>query len=172
MPGPGGECGDPPGWLLLRAVRILLECILVLDRIEFSSLNDFQFNFTHVATQPASHIELGCARFAMVVCKFLCALIAFLIALQWKCENLLGEKQPKFTETSIPLRLSLIFFFLFFFKILVDISPFCGATNMPVFGLLVMSPKGLKQKGLMSSKNGGSPLCRLCAMKSSDSPLV
>ena len=28
------------------------------------------------------------------------ATIAFLIALQWKCENLLGEKQPKFTETS------------------------------------------------------------------------
>ena len=22
--------------------------------------------------------------------------------LQWKCENLLGEKQPKFTETSTP----------------------------------------------------------------------
>ena len=31
------------------------------------------------------------------------ALIAFLIALQWKCENLLGEKQPKFTETSTAL---------------------------------------------------------------------
>ena len=30
-PGPGGVLGgDPPGWLLLRAVRILLECILVL----------------------------------------------------------------------------------------------------------------------------------------------
>ena len=34
--GPGGACsggmsgGDPPGRLLLRAVRILLECILVL----------------------------------------------------------------------------------------------------------------------------------------------
>ena len=28
------------------------------------------------------------------------ASIAFLIALQWKCENLLGEKQPKFTDTS------------------------------------------------------------------------
>ena len=30
------------------------------------------------------------------------ALITFLIAIQWKCENLLGEKQPKFTETSTP----------------------------------------------------------------------
>ena len=30
VPGPGGvPGGDPPGWLLLRAVRILLECILV-----------------------------------------------------------------------------------------------------------------------------------------------
>ena len=30
--------------------------------------------------------------------------IAFLIALQWKCENLLGEKHSKFTETSTALR--------------------------------------------------------------------
>ena len=31
VPGPGGvPGGDPPGWLLLRAVRILLECILVI----------------------------------------------------------------------------------------------------------------------------------------------
>ena len=30
VPGPGGvPGGDPPEWLLLRAVRILLECILV-----------------------------------------------------------------------------------------------------------------------------------------------
>ena len=29
--GPRGVCGDPPGWLLLQAVSILLECILVLD---------------------------------------------------------------------------------------------------------------------------------------------
>ena len=36
--------------------------------------------------------------------KFLCALIAFLTALQRKCENLLGQKQPKFTETSTPLK--------------------------------------------------------------------
>ena len=28
---PGGAGGDPPGWLLLHAVRILLECILVID---------------------------------------------------------------------------------------------------------------------------------------------
>ena len=45
----------------------------------------------------------GCARFCWCVCKFLCDLIAFLLALQWKCENLLGEKQLKFTETSTPL---------------------------------------------------------------------
>ena len=31
------------------------------------------------------------------------ASIAFLIPLKWKCENLLGEKQPKFTETRTPL---------------------------------------------------------------------
>ena len=36
-----------------------------------------------------------CAHF----CLFL---IAFLIVLQWKCENLLGKKQPKFTKTSTP----------------------------------------------------------------------
>ena len=36
LPGPGGSapggaaCWRPPGWLLLRAVRILLECILVI----------------------------------------------------------------------------------------------------------------------------------------------
>ena len=30
------------------------------------------------------------------------ASIAFLITLQWKCENLLGEKQSKFTETGTP----------------------------------------------------------------------
>ena len=29
---PGG-CGDPPRWLLLRAVRILLECILVCSKL-------------------------------------------------------------------------------------------------------------------------------------------
>ena len=28
---PGWWCGDPPRWLLLRAVRILLECILVVS---------------------------------------------------------------------------------------------------------------------------------------------
>ena len=44
----------------------------------------------------------GVPAFCWFVCKFLCALIAFLIALQWKCENLLGEKQSKFTETSTP----------------------------------------------------------------------
>ena len=33
----------------------------------------------------------------------MCALIAFLIALQWKCENLLSEKQPNFAETSTTL---------------------------------------------------------------------
>ena len=36
------------------------------------------------------------------MCKLLCDLIAFLVALQLKCENLLGEKKPKFTETSTP----------------------------------------------------------------------
>ena len=36
--------------------------------------------------------------------QFLCALIA-LIALQWKCENLLGEKQPNFTEMSTSLEM-------------------------------------------------------------------
>ena len=45
----------------------------------------------------------GVCLFCWFVCKFLCIVIAFLIALQWKCENLLGEKQPKFTETSTPL---------------------------------------------------------------------
>ena len=44
----------------------------------------------------------GVCSFCWFECKFLCALIAFLIALQWKCENLLGEKQPKFTEMSTP----------------------------------------------------------------------
>ena len=39
----------------------------------------------------------------LILSKFLCVLITLLIALQWKCENLLGEKQPKFTETSTPL---------------------------------------------------------------------
>ena len=36
------------------------------------------------------------------VCQYLCALTDVLIALQWKFENLLGEKQSKFTETSTP----------------------------------------------------------------------
>ena len=33
VPGPGGHLlpGDGPGWLLRQAVRILLECILVLE---------------------------------------------------------------------------------------------------------------------------------------------
>ena len=44
----------------------------------------------------------GVCLFCWFVCKFLCTLIAFLIALQWKCRNLLGEKQPQFTETSTP----------------------------------------------------------------------
>ena len=51
------------------------------------------------------YVILGCACFADFVCKFLCVLIAFLIALQWKDENLFGEKQPKFTEKSTPLTL-------------------------------------------------------------------
>ena len=32
---PGVPGGDPPGWLLLRAVRILLECILVETAVNF-----------------------------------------------------------------------------------------------------------------------------------------
>ena len=46
---------------------------------------------------------LGVCSFCWFVWKFLWALIAFLIVLQWKCENLLGEKQPKFTQTIILL---------------------------------------------------------------------
>ena len=38
-----------------------------------------------------------------VLVLLICVQIAFLIALQWKCENLFGEKQPNFTETSTPL---------------------------------------------------------------------
>ena len=44
----------------------------------------------------------GVCSFCLFVCKFLSALIAFLIGLQLKCENLLSEKQPKFTKTSTP----------------------------------------------------------------------
>ena len=47
-------------------------------------------------------LSQGYARFADLCANFLCALIAFLIALQRKCENLLGAKQPKFTEMSTP----------------------------------------------------------------------
>ena len=43
VPGPrgvsgGGSGGDPPGRLLLRAVRILLECILVMSNISHCNL--------------------------------------------------------------------------------------------------------------------------------------
>ena len=34
----------------------------------------------------------------------------------------------------------------FFYKELEDISPFCGATDTPVFGLLVMSPLDFKAR--------------------------
>ena len=45
VPGPGGVCsggvpgGDPPGRPLLRAVRILLECILVLSNVDHVAIN-------------------------------------------------------------------------------------------------------------------------------------
>ena len=51
-------------------------------------------------------LEQGCARFADFCANSCTPLIAFPIALQWKCENMLGEKQPKFTETSTPQKYS------------------------------------------------------------------
>ena len=52
---PGVPGGDPPGQLLLRAVRILLECILVLKeishtRIEFYREGPFKVTFAEVCT--------------------------------------------------------------------------------------------------------------------------
>ena len=40
VPGPGGPGGDPPRRLLLRAVRILLECILVILKLLHSLKKD------------------------------------------------------------------------------------------------------------------------------------
>ena len=49
----------------------------------------------------------GVWSFCWFVSKFLYALIAFLIAWQWKCEHLLGEKQPKGAHPSLSAMYSL-----------------------------------------------------------------
>ena len=59
-------------------------------------------SYSYCAEYCCAVLLPGVCSFSWFVCKFLCALIAFLIALQWKCENLLGEKQIKFTEMSTP----------------------------------------------------------------------
>ena len=48
------------------------------------------------------HLCTGVCSFCWIAFQFMHASIAFLIGLQWKRENLLGEKQPKFTKTSTP----------------------------------------------------------------------
>ena len=48
VPGRGVPGGDPPGWPLLRAVRILLECILVFNNI-----------FT-LLSRPGYHLKSDC----------------------------------------------------------------------------------------------------------------
>ena len=58
---------------------------------------------TNKSVDLVSNCYTGVCLFSYLVCKFLCALIAFLIVLQWKCKNLLGEKQPNFTKRSTPL---------------------------------------------------------------------
>ena len=71
--------------------------------------NVFSQNLSRLSCQFCvffpTEIIWGCARFTDFCANSCSPLIAFLIALQWKCENLLREKQPKFTETSTPLHM-------------------------------------------------------------------
>ena len=62
-----------------------------------------------------------------VIVLLICVLIsfptiAFLIALQWKCENPLGGKQPNFTETSTPHRSNSSVTIIYFPPAFVDIA--------------------------------------------------
>ena len=59
----------------------------------------------HLATFlcPAALLQPGTCLFCWILCQFMHAFIDFLIALQWDRSHLLGEKQPKFTETSTSL---------------------------------------------------------------------
>ena len=71
------------------------------------------------------------------MCKFLCALIAFLIVLQWKCENLLGEKQPNFTETSTPLEKCFVLYFPFKAKTICTVKAAQLVSGFVSLGFLI-----------------------------------
>ena len=61
----------------------------------------------HVTHNTWTDANSKLVRGVIVFLKFVpidSALTAFLIALEWKCGNLLGKKQSKFTEMSIPLK--------------------------------------------------------------------
>ena len=61
------------------------------------------------------------------------------------------KKYPAFRMVMVRSHATLVFsfsltFFFYFKKILDDMSPFSGATDTPVFGLLVTSPLGFKAR--------------------------
>ena len=63
VPAPGGVCskggvpgGDPPGWLLLRAVHILLECILVW-LFHWSGLDDWEVSEKNMGFMSPKSLE-------------------------------------------------------------------------------------------------------------------
>ena len=59
MPGPGGCLVEtPPGRLLLRAVRILLECILVTNAMAPGAITSFQYgSFTLTETDSETDTD-------------------------------------------------------------------------------------------------------------------
>ena len=86
-----------------QLIRIFINCFKWQLFTRYSTIEGVDNKICSLVLDASKHSTRVCS-FGLFVCKFLCALIAFLIALQWKCENLLSENQPKFTKTSTALR--------------------------------------------------------------------
>ena len=78
--------------------QISLHMCLIFSHKVFLKMSFVSINHVTIHTFIA-----GVCSFCWFLCIFLCASIAFFIAIQWKCENLLSQKQPKFSETNSPL---------------------------------------------------------------------
>ena len=99
--------------LELMTFIYLWKSLLVTNGFRFNIQYLFIYLFKAMSTKAGGTDDLYymCLRGVLVFLfrvQIHGALIAFLIVLQWNFENLLGEKQPKFTETSKPLILSTI----------------------------------------------------------------
>ena len=75
-----------------------------------SCIKNYRYNIISLTKHLNFLADPGVCSVCWIVCQFLCALIAFPAALQWKRWHLLGAKKPKVTESSTALNPARIYF--------------------------------------------------------------